>query len=113
VFFYKLFPQLYRGADHRGEFLCRRMKADHLREAMPFDRVVVEMSVKAVYRSGAALVFQYFRANDDGTRTKLAVAEQDVLFGRRDGSEVKSLPMPAPIADVLMTAATLPTDEGR
>jgi enediyne polyketide synthase len=101
VYFFKLAPELYRGADYSAEFLCRRMKVDHLREAMPFDRVVVEMSVKAVYRCGAALVFQYFRSNDDGTSTKLAVAEQDVIFARREHGNVEPRPLPDAIARAL------------
>jgi enediyne polyketide synthase len=104
MYFFKVAPELYRAEDHPGELLCRRMKIDHLREAMPFDRVLTEMSIRAVYRCGVALAFQMYRVDDDGSRTKLAVAEQDVVFGTRAKGALEPRPMPERVVEALRQA---------
>ena len=79
-------------------------RVDHLREAMPFDRVVVELSVKAVYERGAALVFEYFRDEPDGGRLKLAVGEQDIVFARRSARGMTAERLPRAVAQALEDA---------
>ena len=51
-----------------------------LREAMPFDRVRVEMRLAALYECAADLSFHYFRVAPDGSETKLAVGEHTAVW---------------------------------
>jgi len=97
-------PELFRAGGYQGDFLCRRMKVDHLREAMPFDRVVVELSVKAVYARGASLVFEFFRCEPGGGRVKLAVGVQDIVFAHRSDDGVVAHSLPGAVAESLTKA---------
>ncbi|MCP4716512.1 MAG: hypothetical protein GY868_15435, partial [Deltaproteobacteria bacterium] len=46
-YFYDLIPEYFRGTGEKGELICLSCRVDHLREAMPFDRVEVRMALKA------------------------------------------------------------------
>ena len=46
-------------------------RIDHLREAMPFDRIAVRLSLDALYELGASLRIDLYRATADGGREKL------------------------------------------
>jgi acyl-CoA thioesterase FadM len=48
-FLYKQIPNYFRGRGEQGECLCLYSSVKHLREAMPFDRIHVTMSLKALY----------------------------------------------------------------
>ncbi|MGB5349650.1 MAG: type I polyketide synthase [Polyangiales bacterium] len=73
-FFYELSPGNFCGRPD-AELICTNFRMTQLREAMPFDRVRVEMRMVALYERAADLSFQYFRVAPDGSETKLAVGE--------------------------------------
>jgi len=79
-FFYGLAPELFRGFGSSGEAYVLNSRAEFLRDAMPFDRIVVAMSVTAVYQFGATFRFEYFAADGSGGTRKLAVGEQDIAW---------------------------------
>jgi acyl-CoA thioesterase FadM/phosphopantetheinyl transferase len=83
-YFYQLAPELYRGIGELGEWIPIRNNVQHLREAMPFDTIVVEMSLAAKYEFGIKLFFEYFKLEKDGTKRKLSFGEQDVIWMNRD-----------------------------
>ena len=74
-FFQQLAPAYYRGTGEQGELRCLYTKVEHLREAMPFDSIVVRMSLTALHERGVRLSFEFFRVGDDGDREKLAYGE--------------------------------------
>lgn len=63
-----------------GELRCVHSKVEHLREVMPFDTVLVTMSLAALYRKGMDLEFEYFKINPDGTREKLAIGRHRAIW---------------------------------
>jgi acyl-CoA thioesterase FadM len=67
-----------------------RTRVDYLREAMPFDRVQVDMRLRSLSRCGAVLGFEYYRLLPDAKRQKLSVGEQEIAWVERasDGSPV-------------------------
>jgi acyl-CoA thioesterase FadM len=70
-FFREAAPDYYVGTGERGELRCRYCRIDHLREAMPFDRILVRLSLDAMHELGVRLRVDVYRAADDGTREKL------------------------------------------
>lgn len=94
-YFFNLIPEYYRGTGERGELLCLECRVDHLREAMPFDRIMVTMALKEWKRCSATFYFEYFRLEPDGTRVKLAFGEHHAIWVTR-GSDRKPVPSPFP-----------------
>jgi hypothetical protein len=78
-FFYSLAPDHFCGRPDT-ELLCSSFRMTQLREAMPFDRVRVEMRLVALYERAADLAFHYFRVAPDGSETKLAVGEHKAVW---------------------------------
>jgi len=78
-FFYELSPEDFCGRSD-AELICTNFRMTQLREAMPFDRVRVEMRLVALYERAADLSFQYFRVAPDGSETKLAVGEHTAVW---------------------------------
>ncbi|MFY9580559.1 MAG: thioesterase family protein [Gaiellaceae bacterium] len=70
-FFHDAAPDYYLGTGERGELRCMYCRIDHLREAMPFDRIAVRLSLDALHEFGARLRIDLYRATDDGGREKL------------------------------------------
>jgi acyl-CoA thioesterase FadM/NADP-dependent 3-hydroxy acid dehydrogenase YdfG len=99
-YFFKLIPDYFRGTGEKGELLCLECRVDHLREAMPFDRIVVTMALKVLNTFSATFYFEYFRLEPDGTRVKLAVGEHIAVWVKRDdqGQPVPT-PFPQPVLD--------------
>jgi hypothetical protein len=50
---------------------------------MPFDRIHVTMSLKALYEYGIILLFEYFQIGSDGSLQKLAFGQQDIAWVQR------------------------------
>jgi len=78
-FFYELSPETFCGLPD-AELICTNFRMTQLREAMPFDRVRVEMRLVALYERAADLSFHYFRVAPDGSETKLAVGEHTAAW---------------------------------
>lgn len=85
-FFYRLIPDYYQGTGERGELICLETQVHHLREAMPFDKILVTMALKDLTKCRASLYFEYFRIAKDGSKVKLAYGEQDCLWIVRNQS---------------------------
>ncbi len=96
-YFYNLIPQHFQGTGERGELICLNCRVDHLREAMPFDRIEVRMALKALKECHASLYFEYFRIDPAGPPLKLATGKQEVVWVRRD-TQKKPIPHPFPSA---------------
>jgi acyl-CoA thioesterase FadM len=92
-YFFNLIPEYFRGTGEKGELLCLECRVHHLREAMPFDRIVVTMALKVLNTFSATFYFEYFRREPDGTRLKLAVGEHLAVWVKRDD---QGQPIPAP-----------------
>ena len=94
-YFFNLIPDYFRGTGEKGELICLECRVDHLREAMPFDRIVVTMALKELKTFSATFYFEYFRLEPDGARIKLAVGEHLAVWVKRD-EQGKPIPAPFP-----------------
>jgi acyl-CoA thioesterase FadM len=71
-FFYELIPEYFGGIGEKGELLALESRVDHLREAMPFDRVVLTLAVKELRTCSVTFHLDYFRLEPGGSRVKIA-----------------------------------------
>ncbi len=94
-YFYKIIPEYFRGVGKNGELVCLETRVDHLREAMPFDRIVVTIALKEWRRFGATFSFEYFKLNSDATRLKLGYGEHKAVWVTRD-SHGQAVPVAFP-----------------
>jgi NAD(P)-dependent dehydrogenase (short-subunit alcohol dehydrogenase family)/acyl-CoA thioesterase FadM len=105
LFLHAIAPEFHRGIGERGELLTRHTRVDYLREAMPFDRVQVDLRLRTLDRAGAVLGFEYFRPMPDGTRQKLSVGTQEVAWVRRSADGTPAVePWPEPVRRALIEA---------
>ena len=101
-YLYQATPDLMLDPFNNITFVCRSCGVKHLREAMPFDRIVVTMALKTITRCGLNLYFEYYHLEPDGQRRKLAYGEQEVVCVRRNGDGlVTAMELPAPLTDHL------------
>jgi acyl transferase domain-containing protein/acyl-CoA thioesterase FadM len=82
--FYDLIPDYYRGVGEKGELLTLESRVDHLREAMPFDTVVLTLALKELRRCSVTFQVDYFRLEPDGERLKIAYGLHRAVWVRRD-----------------------------
>lgn len=80
ILLYSICPEIFIGSDGKGELVCINAQVKHLREAMPFDKISVTVAIKSLYKNFIKLYFEYFRIEQDGQRTKLAVGEHEAAW---------------------------------
>lgn len=85
-YFYKLIPDYYHGVGEKGEMICIDSRVDHLREAMPFDRILVRMALKTLRRCSMVMQFDFYRLEPDSSRTKLAYGTHEAAWVTRDSA---------------------------
>jgi acyl-CoA thioesterase FadM len=100
-FFYELIPDYYGGTGEKGELLALESRVDHLREAMPFDRVLVSLAVKELRACSVIFHVDYLRLEPDGSRVKIAHGFHRAVWVMRDD---QGRPMAAPFPDRVRTA---------
>jgi len=97
-YFYSIIPEYFRGIGEKGELLCLECSVDHLREAMPFDRIELIFALKTWKACSAIFNFDYFRIESDGTRVKLASGEHEAIWVTRNKKgEPIAAPFPKPV----------------
>ncbi len=100
-YFYQLIPEYFQGTGASGELVCLNCRVDHLREAMPFDTIEVQMALKTLSPCHATLYFEYFKSDADGNRLKLGTGYQDVVWVRREPGKG---PVPEPFPNAVHEA---------
>lgn len=85
-----------------GELRCVHSRVEHLREVMPFDSVLVTMSLAALYEKGIDLEFEYFKINPDGSREKLAIARHRSIWTEPAAPGELTLASPAALPAALI-----------
>jgi acyl-CoA thioesterase FadM len=83
-YFHSVMPAYYSGIGKNGELICLHSSIDHLREAMPFDTVIVQMFIDKVYEHGAELYFEFYLLDNKKIDKKLAVARHKVCLVKWD-----------------------------
>jgi acyl-CoA thioesterase FadM len=108
LFLHAVAPEAHLGVGAFGELVTRHMRVDYLREAMPFDRVQVELRLSVLHRQGAVFGFEYFRLGPDGRRQKLSVGTQEVAWVRRSaGRRPHAEPWPEAVCQALLQSTSL------
>jgi acyl-CoA thioesterase FadM len=74
---------------------CLFFSTHHLREAMPFDNIKVQMSVKTMFEGALDLWFDYYRVDMMGTHEKLAVGEHRVALVSTSQNLPEVVPWPS------------------
>jgi acyl-CoA thioesterase FadM len=69
---YRIAPSLYNSSATGSMIHCVATGTNHIREAMPFDRISVRTQISAVYERGVRLEFDYVRLGYDQPDLKLA-----------------------------------------
>jgi acyl-CoA thioesterase FadM len=83
-FFYELIPAYFHGVGEKGELLALESRVDHLREAMPFDRVLLTLAVKELRTCSVIFHVDYFRLEPNGSRVKIAYGMHRAAWVMRD-----------------------------
>ena len=91
---HRVAPELTRGFGENGELHTLEGNIDHLREAMPFDRISGDMSLHRLYRRGAELSFAFWRQEPSGERVKLCHGKRLLGWLIVDGDEGRLGEMP-------------------
>lgn len=116
TFFYQQDASFFRGTGEKGELLTSTCEVEHLREAMPFDSIVVRMYMESVTVSSVSLRFEYFRQDNENQFTKLAIGKQTAVWAiKNEQAEWQSQPWPevfkhALLKDVDYQVSELPTE---
>jgi enediyne polyketide synthase len=86
-YLFSLSPELYRKMNRHGRFACISSNVEHLREAMPFDRIAVTVKLKRVYERGMDLYFEYFKTDSLKENAKLAYGTHTLSWVHVDDSD--------------------------
>ena len=100
--FVRLCPKLVTSAAE-GEPLGVFCSSTHLREAMPYDEIVVKMSLRGLYRNGMRLMFEYFKKEGD-KQVKLASAFHDLVWSK-PGRRPEPMPLPSEVVKEILRIA--------
>jgi acyl-CoA thioesterase FadM len=74
---------------------------DHLREAMPFDRILLTLAVKELRACSVTFQVEHFRLEPDGNRVKIAHGMHRSVWVMRDG---QGWPVAAPFPEKVREA---------
>ncbi|BBO84724.1 hypothetical protein DSCO28_52900 [Desulfosarcina ovata subsp. sediminis] len=111
-FFYELIPDYFHGIGERGELLALESRVDHLREAMPFDRLVLTLAVKTLRTCSVTFHVDYFRLEPDGGRIKIAYGMHRAVWVKRD-HQGRAMAAPFPERVRVAFDAAIDTASGR
>ncbi|MCK5831778.1 MAG: SDR family NAD(P)-dependent oxidoreductase [Methylococcales bacterium] len=111
-FFYHIAPEYFRGIGVKGELITTSCNVDHLREAMPFDYIVITMYIVAIAESGINIRFEYFRQDKDSSRVKLATGSQSIVWAIKDENQnFQAAPLPEVFKTALLFKAGISTPD--
>jgi enediyne polyketide synthase len=94
-FLHEIAPECFDLRQLGAQPECLFFSTHHLREAMPFDSIEAQMSVKAMYDGALDLWFDYYRVDMTGTREKLAVGEHRIALVSTSQDSPQVVPWPA------------------
>jgi len=104
AFFHNINREYFKGVGERGELIVTDSEVSHLREIMPFDKVLLTMNVVQVWENAVELTFAYFKIDGD-EKVKLAVGSQTVVWAKKSGqnsTHMEALPLPEEFLFALM-----------
>lgn len=83
-FFYEQIPDYFQGIGEQGELLALESRVDHLREAMPFDRILLTLAIRELRACTVTFHVDYFRLEPDNSRVKIAHGMHKAAWTLRD-----------------------------
>ncbi|MDZ7400880.1 MAG: SDR family NAD(P)-dependent oxidoreductase [candidate division KSB1 bacterium] len=104
-YFYQLLPAHYQQTYVNADLRCLRTRIDHLRDTMPFAKIVVRMYLNRLQENGCELGFEYYQQLPNGQEIKLAYGtHQAAWIDHSDPLAPKAIPFPEPILKALVAA---------
>ncbi|WP_319523395.1 SDR family NAD(P)-dependent oxidoreductase [uncultured Desulfosarcina sp.] len=100
-FFYEQIPEYFQGIGEKGELLALESRVDHLREAMPFDRILLTLAIRELRACSVTFHVDYFRLEPDNSRVKIAYGMHRAAWTQRDET---GRPVARPFPDQLRKA---------
>ncbi len=90
LFLYSLAPNYFRVSTAQGEAVSLYSHMNFMREAMPFDKIRVNLYLHSVTDCGAVFNFEFFREMPGDKQEKLHTGQQEVIWANRqaDGSPI-------------------------
>ncbi len=82
TYFYNIDKEYFHGVGEKGELIVVNASVNHLRESMPFDKILVTMSIVRLWEMGAELTFSYYKIDD--AKVKLAIGTQTVIWAKKE-----------------------------
>jgi len=80
-YFFEKYKNSYIKNIKLNELFCTNCEIYHLKEAMPYDKIIVNLYLEKVYKRGVALYFEFFKESSDSHVERLAYAEQTLVWG--------------------------------
>ena len=94
LFLHGIIPQSLNQNQHT-EVFALRTKIQHLREAMPFDKILVSMRLKQLSCDGVQLYFDFYKTTSGLKEEKVATAEQYVIWSKNENQRIQQCELPA------------------
>jgi enediyne polyketide synthase len=85
-YLYSVIPEIFNNNDN-GMFVCKKMFIKHLRELMPFEKIIVQMSLKKLADYGMILCFDFYKEGLERKKEKLAFGEKKVYWKNSHGKK--------------------------
>lgn len=105
MYLYKALGSYFGNPQNTGyDLFYTGAEVRHLREAMPFDRITVRMTIKSIYTKGVKFYFEYYKSAPGRHTEKIAFSELDAVWvkvGGRGESHVAS-DMPGDLVERLL-----------
>ena len=84
-YFYNIDKEYFHGIGEKGELIVLNASINHLRESMPFDKILITMNIVRLWETGAELTFSYYKIDD--TKVKLAIGVQRVIWAKKENKD--------------------------
>ncbi|MBL6791484.1 MAG: polyketide synthase dehydratase domain-containing protein, partial [Methylophilaceae bacterium] len=80
---YDIDPEFFRVDSNRAKFVCTNVQVQHLREAMPFDKIEVRLYINKIYQNALEIDYEFFNVNCKDSPIKLAWGTQKLIFSKK------------------------------
>lgn len=106
-YFYSLIPDHFHQTFSNCELRCIKTRVDHLRDTMPFAKIIVRMYLNSLFENGCELGFEYFQLLPGGKEIKLAFGNHLALWiDRSDVNLPRAVRLPEKALSQLKSACS-------
>ena len=112
MYLYKVLSRFFNNNSPNPEYdlIYNKVEVKHLREAMPFDKITVRMTIRSIHTKGVKFYFEYYKSTPDGHMEKIAFSDLDAVWVKAGGKGENN--MAADMPDGLIKMMLQPLEEG-